>query len=308
MYYTELDWTGGLALGGRGLVLRKRLSLSPDLSHPERLSIPIPEKRMSSTKTPRGGVSVLVPVYNEKRTVATVLCRVLALGPLVEEVVVVDDGSSDGTADVVEEIARREPKVRFFKLDRNRGKTAAIQHAIGQASAEILVTQDADLEYDPAEIPDLVAPILQGHADFVYGTRSRGARPSRVLYFHHYLANKVLTFLSDLLTNRNMTDIETGYKAFRSGVIKPLRLTSRGFGMEVEITAMLTKTKAVSYEVPISYYGRTYEEGKKIGPWDAVMAFFYILHYNLIKPRLPSGRQYVRTVNAFLETLLEGNA
>jgi glycosyltransferase involved in cell wall biosynthesis len=254
-----------------------------------------------------GGISVLVPVYNESRTVGIVLRRVLALGSLIKEVVVVDDGSSDGSADEIGKVAMQEPRVRFFKLERNTGKTAAIRLALDQASGDVVVVQDADLEYDPAEIPQLIDPIMQGQADVVYGTRFSVARPVRVLYFHHYLANVWLTFFSDLLTNRNMTDIETGSKAFRAGVIKPLRLTSSRFGLEVEITAMVTKTNARTYEVPISYHGRTYEEGKKIGAWDALCAFSYVLYYNLVQPRLPSGRNYVRTVNAFLESAA-GNA
>ena len=146
----------------------------------------------------------------------------------------------------------------------------------------------------------MIAPILSGHADVVFGSRFLVRKASRVLYFYHYLANVGLTFLSNLLTNRNMSDIETGYKAFRADVIKPLILTSKGFGMEVEITAMVCKTRAATYEVPISYYGRPYEEGKKIGFMDGVAALWYIGYYNLIKPWTRSGRAYVRTVNESL--------
>jgi hypothetical protein len=145
-----------------------------------------------------------------------------------------------------------------------------------------------------------VAPIFAGRADVVFGSRFLVRRATRVLYYYHYLANRLLTCLSNMLTNRNMTDIETCYKAFRAGVIKPLRLSSRGFGMEVEITAMVCQTNARTYEVPISYYGRTYREGKKIGFRDGVAAVWYIFYYNLVQPLLPSGRRYVRDVNAFL--------
>jgi hypothetical protein len=153
------------------------------------------------------------------------------------------------------------------------------------------------LEYDPLEIPDVIGPILDGHADVVYGSRFLVKRASRVLYYYHYLANKFLTCLSNILTNRNMSDIETCYKAFRREVIVPMQLCSRGFGMEVEITAMVCKTRARTYEVPISYYGRTYEEGKKIGTWDGVAAIWYILYFNLVHPLTSSGRKYIQAVN-----------
>jgi glycosyltransferase involved in cell wall biosynthesis len=247
-------------------------------------------------------VSVLVPVYNEEKTVEDVLRRVLALTEILKEVIVVDDGSTDNTAAVVDRIAAHEPRVRFFRLEHNQGKTAAIRRALEEATGEILIVQDADLEYDPAEIVEVVAPILAGRADVVYGSRFLVRRATRVLYFYHYLANVWLTFFSNLLTNRNMSDIETCYKAFRSGVIKPLKLTSKGFGMEIEITALVCKTKARTYEVPISYYGRSYEEGKKIGLKDGLMALFYIFYYNMIKPWLPAGRRYVKSVNAFLDS------
>jgi glycosyltransferase involved in cell wall biosynthesis len=208
-------------------------------------------------------VSVLIPVYNEEKTVAIVVGKVLALGSLLKEVVIVDDGSTDGTTRTLEALAKQDPLVRFFRLQTNQGKTAAIRHALAQATGEVVIIQDADLEYDSLEIPDVVGPILHGHADVVYGSRFMVRKAARVLYFYHYLANRFLTFMCNVFTNRNMTDIETGYKAFRAGVIKPIRLTSTGFGMEVETTAMICKTKARTYEALISYYGRSYEEGKK---------------------------------------------
>jgi glycosyltransferase involved in cell wall biosynthesis len=248
-------------------------------------------------ETHSGILSVLVPVFNEEQTVVQILRKVLALGPLLKEIVVVDDGSEDRTPDLVRELAEHERLIHFCALPVNRGKTSAIQRALEEATGDIIIIQDADLEYDPAEIPEVIAPILAGHADVVYGSRFLVRRAARVLYFYHYVANTALTLLSNLLTNRNMTDIETCYKAFRGGVIKPLRLTSRGFGMEVEITALITKTRARTYEVPISYYGRSYEEGKKIGLRDGIMAVVYILYYNLLAPRMAPGRRYVEQAN-----------
>jgi glycosyltransferase involved in cell wall biosynthesis len=247
-------------------------------------------------------LSVLVPAYNEQDTVGQVVERLLLLGDILREIVVVDDGSVDSTAEVVQRLADADARVRLFRQPKNRGKTAAIRRALAEAKGEILIVQDADLEYDPREIPDVIHPILAGKADVVFGSRFLVRRATRVLYFYHYLANKSLTFLSNLLTNRNMTDIETCYKAFRAGVIKPLTLSSSGFGMEVEITAMVCKTRARTYEVPISYYGRSYDEGKKIGILDGIMAGVYIFYFNLIKTFLPSGRRYIREVNAFLRS------
>ncbi|HVU87717.1 MAG TPA: glycosyltransferase family 2 protein [Pirellulales bacterium] len=245
-------------------------------------------------------VSVVIAAYNEESTIATILRSLLGLPVDLAEIVVVDDGSTDRTAEIVWGFVETDPRVHLICQPRNMGKTSAIARAISEASGDIVIVQDADLEYDPAEIPDVLAPILQGQADVVYGSRFMVRKASRVLYFYHYLANRGLTFLSNVLTNRNMTDIETCYKAFRTGVIKPLTLTSKGFGMEVEITAMVCKTHARTYEVPISYYGRTYEEGKKIGMRDGIMALYYIAYYNLVKPRTAAGRRYIQAVNAFL--------
>ncbi len=261
----------------------------------------------SATREPRpmsdhaDKLSVLVPVYNEEKTIAEILTRVLALGAVVKEIVVVDDGSTDKTAEAIRAyIGDGHPKIRFHQLPKNQGKTAAIKKALELATGEIVIIQDADLEYDPAEIPEVIGPILAGQADVVYGSRFLVRKAARVLYFYHYLANCFLTFLSNMLTNRNMSDIETCYKAFRAEVIKPLNLTSKGFGMEVEITALVCKTRARTYEVPISYYGRAYDEGKKIGMMDGIAALWYIGYYNLIKPWFGAVRRYKRTVNAAL--------
>ncbi len=244
-------------------------------------------------------LTALVPAYNEEATIETVLNSLMAVDMNLVQVVVVDDGSKDKTAAIVERLAAADERIELHQQS-NQGKTAAIANALGHAHGDVIFIQDADLEYDPAELPEVVRPILTGQADVVYGSRFLVRRAARVLYFYHYLANSGLTFLSNLLTNRNMTDIETCYKAFRAEVIKPLRLTSSGFGMEVEITALVCKTMARTYEVPISYHGRTYEEGKKIGVWDGVQALYYIFFFNLIRPFQSEGRQYIETVDAAL--------
>jgi len=274
---------------------------------------------------PQQNVSILIPAYNEQATIIKVLRKLVQLEIALHEIIIVDDGSTDGTAEKVEnwlagntelslagntelslagntELSLAgSPKIRLIRQPRNLGKTAAIAKAIDESTGDILIIQDADLEYDPIEIPGVIEPILIDVADVVYGSRFLVKKASRVLYFYHYLANKFLTLLSNLLTNRNMSDIETCYKAFRREVIHPLNLTSRGFGMEVEITAMICKTNARTYEVPISYYGRTYEEGKKIGITDGIAAIWYILYYNLIVPLTTQGQAYIRNVNASLE-------
>ena len=246
-------------------------------------------------------VSILVPAFNEEKTIERVLNNLLEVPIGEREIIVVDDGSTDSTGRIVQQLAAENPMIRFFSQVKNLGKTTAIARAIRESTGEILIVQDADLEYDPHEIPGVISPIVDGVADVVYGSRFMVKRASRVLYYYHYLANKALTCLSNILTNRNMSDIETCYKAFHRDVICPLELRSKGFGMEVEITAMVCKTRARTYEVPISYYGRTYEEGKKIGVWDGVAAIWYILYFNLYHPMTKAGRNYVRTVNASLE-------
>jgi glycosyltransferase involved in cell wall biosynthesis len=225
-------------------------------------------------------LSVVVPVYNEEKTLSVVVKKLLGI-PHLLEIIIVDDGSTDATCEVATALMNRHPQVRLERLEHNSGKTAALRRGFQLTRGAIVIVQDADLEYDPDEIAGVIQPILEGHADVVFGSRFLVRRAARVLYFYHFLANKALTFFSNLFTNLNMTDIETGYKAFRGDIIRNMIIVSEKFGFEVEATAKVAKLKVAVYEVPISYYGRTYAEGKKIGFSDGVVALWLILRFNL---------------------------
>ncbi len=225
-------------------------------------------------------LSVVVPAYNEEPTIAVVIQKLLAV-PNLLEIIIVDDCSTDRTLDIASHLASQHPEIRILRQERNLGKTAALKAGFAATQGEIVIVQDADLEYDPSEIKDVIKPILDGVADVVYGSRFLVRQAARVLYFYHYLANKALTLLSDLLTNVNLTDIETGYKAFRGEIIRNMIISSKGFGFEVEATAKVVKLGCSLYEVPISYYGRTYEQGKKIQFSDGLIALWLIFRYNL---------------------------
>lgn len=223
-------------------------------------------------------ISVVVPVYNERGTVALLLERVReALRGREAEIVVVDDGSTDGTREVL----RRIEGIRLIEHERNQGKGAALRTGFAAATGEVVIVQDADLEYDPREYPKLLEPIEDGRADVVYGSRFLGG-PHRVLFFWHFVANMLLTLLSNMLTNLNLSDMETGYKVFRAEVLKKIRIRSNRFDFEPEITAKVAKLGCRIYEVPISYSGRTYEEGKKIGFRDGLSALWTILKYRFV--------------------------
>jgi glycosyltransferase involved in cell wall biosynthesis len=229
---------------------------------------------------PQECLSIVVPAFNEEKTLPVVVEKLLAV-PNLLEVIIVDDCSTDGTFRVAASLEAANPRVRVLRHNRNSGKTAALKTGFKATRGDIVLVQDADLEYDPAEIPSLLEPILHGQADVVYGSRFLVRQGSRVLYFYHYLANKCLTFVSNLLTNVNMTDVETGYKAFRGSIIRNMTISSSGFGFEIEVTAKVAKLGCVIYEVPISYHGRTYAEGKKIGMMDGIQALWLILRFNL---------------------------
>jgi glycosyltransferase involved in cell wall biosynthesis len=221
--------------------------------------------------------TVIIPVFNEVATILKVIEKVKAVPPLDKEIIVVDDGSTDGTRGLLEAWGEG---IKVLFHDRNRGKGAAIQTAIPHIRGEIAIIQDADLEYDPSEYPRLVASILEGKADVVYGSRFLGG-PHRVLLFWHSIGNRVVTTFSNMLTNLNLTDMETGCKAFRTEVIKKIRIESSRFGFEPEITAKVAKMGCRVYEVPISYCGRDYSEGKKINWKDGITAIYSIIKFNL---------------------------
>jgi glycosyltransferase involved in cell wall biosynthesis len=223
---------------------------------------------------------VVVPVYNEEQTIATIIEKLLVL-PRLLEIVIVDDCSTDKTSEILDALRIEHAQIVAMRHDKNKGKTEALKTGFGLTRGDIVIVQDADLEYDPLEIPEVIAPIIEGKADVVFGSRFLVRKASRAVYFYHYLGNKLLTFLSNLVTNINLTDVETCYKAFRGEIIRNVRINSSGFGFEIEVTAKVAKLKCAIYEVPISYYGRTYEEGKKITAWDGVAAVYYIVRYNL---------------------------
>jgi len=225
-------------------------------------------------------LSVVVPAYNEAETIASVLERVLSQASVME-VIVVDDCSGDGTWELLQTLAASNPKILIKRHPRNEGKGAALRTGISLATAPYVIIQDADLEYDPSEYPILLQPLLENRADVVFGSRFMGGRPHRVLYFWHSVGNAVLTLLSNMFTNLNITDMETCYKAFRREIIQSIRIEENRFGFEPEITAKVAKLGVRIFEVGISYYGRTYAEGKKIGWKDGLSALRCILKYNL---------------------------
>ncbi len=224
-------------------------------------------------------VSIVIPCYNEKNTIAKIVEAVRSAPVENKEIIVIDDGSNDGTQTLLrEKLSGAIDQIIYHPV--NRGKGAALRAGFEAASGDIILVQDADLEYSPEEYPVLLEPIISGKADAVFGSRFMGGRPHRVVFFWHMVGNRFLTLLSNMFTNLNLTDLETGYKAFRAPLIKSIQIEENRFGFEPEITAKLAKKRCRIYEVGISYYGRTYEEGKKVGWRDGLRALYVIVKYN----------------------------
>ncbi len=234
-------------------------------------------------------LSIIIPCYNERQTIREVVRAVLASPVKDREVIIVDDCSKDGTADILRtEITPLVERVIYH--EKNRGKGAALRSGFAAATGDVIIVQDADLEYDPQDYPLILEPFRTGKADVVFGSRFMGGRPRRAHFYGHYAGNRFLTLLSNLFTNLNLTDMETGYKAFRREVIQSITLEEDRFGIEPEITAKITGMGLRIHEVGISYYGRSYAEGKKIGWKDGIRAIYCILKYNLFKPKRPGPR------------------
>lgn len=223
-------------------------------------------------------LSIVIPVYNEEATLAEIIRRVQAT-PYDKELIIVDDASRDRSREILQDLAKQHDNIRPFFHDRNQGKGAALRTGFAQVTGDIVLIQDADLEYNPTDYPELLKPIERGVADVVYGSRLVGAAPHRVLFFWHYVGNKMVTTLSNMFTNLNLTDMETCYKVFKAEVLKPIKIRSERFGVEPELTAKIARQRCRVYEVPISYDGRDYSEGKKITWKDGIAAIYYIIRF-----------------------------
>lgn len=224
-------------------------------------------------------ISIIIPCYNEEHTIKLIIEKVLKFHLYEKEIIIVDDCSTDKSREIIKKLSTENSIIKYFFLEKNMGKGGALNKGFLEASGDIILTQDADLEYDPSDYPKLLRPFIDTDADVVYGSRFLGGDYVRLHFFWHYLANKLLTLTTNIVTNLNMSDMETGYKVFKSSAIKSIDIKEKSFGVEPEITVKLAKKNFVFYEVPISYKGRSYEEGKKITLKDAFVALFCIFKY-----------------------------
>ena len=224
-------------------------------------------------------LSIIIPCFNEDKTIETIFNKVSEFNTLEKEIIIVDDFSSDGTSIITKDLQEKNPELKFIRHDKNLGKGGAIKSGLKLCTGDLIIIQDADLEYDPTDYNNLIEPFLKSDADVVYGTRFRGGGYIRLHFFWHYVANFLLTLLTNIFTNLNMSDMETGYKIFKSETIKSINLKENSFGIEPEITMKLAKKNFIFYEVPISYRGRSYEDGKKITIKDAFVAVYCIIKY-----------------------------
>ena len=224
-------------------------------------------------------LSIIIPCFNEDKTIETIFNKVSEFNTLEKEIIIVDDFSSDGTSIIIKDLQEKNPELKFIRHDKNLGKGGAIKSGLKLCTGDLIIIQDADLEYDPTDYNNLIEPFLKSDADVVYGTRFRGGGYIRLHFFWHYVANFLLTLLTNIFTNLNMSDMETGYKIFKSEAIKSINLKENSFGIEPEITMKLAKKNFIFYEVPISYRGRSYADGKKITIKDAFVAVYCIIKY-----------------------------
>jgi glycosyltransferase involved in cell wall biosynthesis len=223
-------------------------------------------------------LSIVIPIYNEKSTLEEIF-RLVQATPYEKEIIAVDDASTDGSQAILAELAAQYENVKTFYHDQNQGKGAALRTGFAQVTGDVVIIQDADLEYRPADYPSLLEPIQQGVADVVYGTRMVGGRPHRVLFFWHYMGNRAITTLSNMFTNLNLSDMEVGYKVFRAEVLEGIHIKCNRFGVEPELTAKIAKKRCRIYEVPIQYHGRDYASGKKITWRDGIAAIFHVIRF-----------------------------